>query len=219
MDREPEWNAENMNKRQGDTTFKTCGWCEHVGCGFIRYDCHLNSTCSLMKDYGTFKDVVFDTPCKITQLGKLDIDNIIQSKKYGITNLKAEIKRTQKEIATLRSISAIDRPPLPDKRPCQYYPLGDIVWVLFKGKWSKGTVVSGYRSGDGCVSYILDDNKKCIADRGWGSGVAVPGVLKDWEYKYFKNNFDDYLVWLDGSNKKYNGTHIDLDEYIEAMKK
>jgi hypothetical protein len=30
---EPEWTAETMNRKNGDTTFEMCGWCEYSSNG------------------------------------------------------------------------------------------------------------------------------------------------------------------------------------------
>ena len=80
---EPIWNAENMNRKKGDTTFEICGWCEFAGSGSCRYSCHLDSYCDLMKDYDEERKVKWDTPCKILSLSLIDIKDIIKNKKYG----------------------------------------------------------------------------------------------------------------------------------------
>ena len=82
-------------------------------------------------------------------------------------------------------------------------------------KYYFGTVVNGYRSGDGCVSYVLDELKDSTG--GWGSGFAVPTVLQDSEYKYFRKNKEDFKEWLNNCDKNYNGKKIVNQEMFEKL--
>ncbi len=215
--KEPEWTAENQNRKQGDTTLRTCGWCEYTSGGAVRYGCYLSTSCSLMKRYGPGKDVYWDTVCIVQHLGKRDIDSVVKSKAYEITEHENAIKRLKREIDTLNMLSKDhpDSPPLPDSRVCDYYNVGDTVFIFHENKWNRGVVVSGYRHHDGCVSYVLDD----YADSkvGWGCGYAVPGVLKEWEYDYFKKNGSNFLEWLGVCDRKYNGESLDLAAYHAAL--
>ncbi len=218
---EPEWNAENCNKRQGDTTFEMCGWCEHRGCGSCRYDCMLSGYCDLMKDYGDERNVKWDTPCKIKCLGPEDLKSIISSKKWKIESNEQYIVRLKKQIGVLDTLAenALYRPPLPGSRPHDYYNLGDGVWVFHENKWNHGTVVAGYRHHDGCVSYILEEYPDSKADkRGpWGCGCAVPGILKDVELQYFKENPEAFTIWCASCDRPYNGERAPLIEMQAAL--
>lgn len=159
---EPKWDAVTMNRECGETTFKTCGWCEHRGCGSMRYDCLLDGGCSLMKDYGELHKVQWDTPCHFGNLGKKDIADIIDSKHHEINSAKESIKRTEDEITVLEKLAsvAVDSPPLPDNRDHDHFNINDRVAVAWDGHWIAGTVVMGYRHHDGCVSYWLDGQSK-----------------------------------------------------------
>lgn len=216
--KEPEWTAKNMNRQSGDTDFETCGWCQYVGGGSCRYQCHLSSSCTLLEDYGNPKKVFWDTECAVMKLGSDDIAHIIKSKGYSISSLKSQIESAKEEIKVLNGLKSklSKKPPLPDRR-IKDYKLGEVVWVFHDSKWNRGTVVSGYRSGDGCVSYVLDDYAE--SKKGWGCGTGVPCVLKNWEYQYFKKHIDDFKTWIDLSDREYNGDRLDMPGYLVAMEK
>ena len=214
MKNEPEWTAENQNRKKGDTTFKQCGWCEHASCGSVRYNCYLETRCSLMRSYGVGHEMNWDSECVVNKLGKKDMESVIRSKQYDIKNAEVSIKRIKDEVKTIKGLSLKEKPPIPDLRG-QEFVIGEVLYVFHDNKWNRGICVSGYRSGDGCVSYVLDaypDSKK-----GWGCGTGVPCVLKEWEFKYFQNNLEDFKVWLDLSDRKYNGDRLDLKAYYDAM--
>lgn len=210
---EPEWNAENMNRKRGDTTFEVCGWCKYQGTGSYRYNTMLSGNCNLLKSYQD--DVIWNTKCKVKGLGKKDIESLIRNKEYEIRNSESSIKSRKAEIKVLKDLRVKDSPPLPDNRT-QDFKCGEIVYVFHEEKWNRGTVVMGYRSGDGCVSYVLDDYPG--SKTGWGCGTSVPCVLKEWEYKYFKKNLTEFKTWLNRSDRKYNGEHFPIDEYFKALK-
>lgn len=217
---EPEWNAENMNHKEGDTTLKTCGWCEFTNGGSVRYSCMLESTCALMKDYDEKREVKWDTKCKILHLGLVDILDIVKCKKLDIKSAKENIERTKKEIVVLlndKRIAREKKPALPDSRDAEYFKIKAPVWVYNENKWHKGVVVSGYRTYDGCVSYVLDDYPE--SKGGWGCGMSVPGILLDWEYAYFKTHLKEYKEYLNDCDRIYNGARLDLNRYYEAMTK
>lgn len=212
--KEPIWTAENMNKKKGDTTFSQCGWCEWAGGGFCRYGCHLKTSCSLLKSYGLGSDVKWDTQCIVKKLAKKDIESVVRSKNYHKESLLKQIKDVDSEIGQLRKIKAKDNPPLPENR-IDPYEVGEVLYVFTENKWNRGICVNGYRHNDGCVSYVLDDYPD--SQKGWGCGTGVPCVLKEWEYKYFKSNLDDFKTWLEFSDKKYNGDSLDIKSYYDAM--
>lgn len=213
--KEPEWTAENMNRKKGDTTFKQCGWCEHASCGSVRYGCYLSTSCSLLGSYGVGKDVKWNTECVVMKLGKQDLEDAIRSKQYDIKNSQQAIKYKEEEIANIKKVKLPNRPPLPDARQ-EEFKLNSIVYVFHENKWNRGVVVNGYRSGDGCVSYVLDDYPE--SKSGWGCGWSVPCVLKEWEYEYFKKNISDFREWLNLADRDYNGKKLDMKAYLSAMK-
>ena len=230
---EPEWNAENINRKAGATTFNQCGWCSFASCGSRKYNCYLRTSCSLLKSYGSLKsyglgeNVYWDTPCIILMLGKVDLQACLNSKGYKIKECKKEILSLRESQAHLKSIikKSKNKPPLPDNRIYDYKN-GETVWVFCAiskdnagdDKWHQGIVVPGYRSGDGCVSYVLDDYSQTKGNP-WGCGVGVPCVLKDWEYKYFRKNTDEFEIWLSLCDKEYNGEKVGVEKYLLALKK
>ena len=207
---DPEWNSRNINRKEGDTTFKQCGWCEHTGGGSARYGCMLSSSCNLLHSYGLGHRVFWDTPCLVLFLGKEDMKNIMMSKKRDIEDKKSQIKYIKEEIKTINDLVLPKKPPLPGNR-IKDFNEGETIWAYNdKNKWVKGTVVPGYRSHDGCVSFILDGVPESMpkpeGGGPWGFGVGVPKILKDWEYKYFKNYPDDFKIWLHLCDSDYNGS-------------
>jgi len=214
---EPEWTAENQNRRKGETTLKQCGWCEYASCGSCRHDCYLSTSCSLLKEYGVGREVYWDTECIVKKLGKDDFKSVISSKNYAIKNHKDGIKSLQKEIAIIKGLKLKEKPLLPDNRPYDYYNLNDVIYVFFNKhkKWVKGKVVRGYRHQDGCVSYVLEDYPE--SRKGWGCGASVPWILKEWEYKFFKKYPADFKDWLELSNREYNGKKMPIKDYEKAL--
>jgi len=207
---EPEWNAENMNKKTGDTTFIICGWCKYNGLGSARYNCMLDSNCSLMKSYSEHNN--WYTKCLFKSLSQTDLRNIVSSKNYEISNLQHQIERLKDQVTFIESDMSKHKnsPPLSNNRTEDYYE-GEVVFVHLNEKWERGIVVSGYRSQDGCVSYVLDNYPE--SKKGWGCGVEVPVILKEWEYNYFKNNPEDYKIWKEKEESiTYNGKKIKLGE-------
>ncbi len=215
--KEPEWTAENINRKKGDTTFEICGWCEHASCGSCKYRCYLSTTCSLTKAYGIGHDVFWDTPCIVKNFGKSDFVSIIKSKEYEIKDNESQIADLKQEIQTIKSLSkkAKRTPPLPESRPHDYYNIDDVLYIFYEDKWNKGIYVSGYRHHDGCVSYVLEDYPESKGS--WGCGYAVPCVLKEWEYRYFRTSPDKFKIWLGLCDKEYNGKKLDLHLYHQAI--
>ncbi len=208
--KEPEWNAENMNKKQGDTTFDICGWCKYNGSGSARYNCMLESDCTLMKSYEGSHD--WNTKCLLKSLSQIDLRSIVSSKNYEISSLQSQIERLKDQVTFIESEIPKHKnsPSLPSNRT-EDYNEGEVIFVNLNEKWERGIVVDGYRSHDGCVSYVLDNYPE--SKKGWGRGVAVPTVLKEWEYQYFKNNQGDYKIWKEKvESEEYNGEKIKLTD-------
>lgn len=218
MMNEPEWTAENINRKKGATTFNICGWCKYASSGSCRYNCYLETSCSLLKEYGIGSEVVWNTKCIVKKLGKEDFEVVIHSKKYEIKSCKRQIKDLEEEITTIKKLKSKKKPPLPDNRTTEF-KLGSIVYIYHQNKWHKGTVTSGYRTGDGCVSYVLDDYPESRGgEKGpWGCGVSVPCILKEWEYLYFKKNINEFKEWLELCDRTYNGEKLPLKDYLQAL--
>lgn len=220
---DPEWTAEIINRKHDSTTFKQCGWCKHTGGGSCRYDCMLSTNCSLLRDYGLGSHVYWDTPCLIKMLGKEDMNKVIKYKEYSIKEDQRSIKRLEDDIKIIRKMELSIKPPLPDNR-LHDYEEGEIVWAYSEKekKWRRGTVVPGYRSHNGCVSYILDGVPKSRprpeGEGPWGCGVGISGILKDWEYQYFKKHIEDFEIWLHLSDREYNGERMNIDDMFVALK-
>lgn len=214
---EPIWSAGNMDRKKGDTTFDICGWCEHASCGSVRYSCYLITSCSLLTSYSSSSDMWWDSACVIKKLGRLDFNDIVKSKQREIDEYQNSIAMLGEQIGVIENLKLADKPPLPSHRPHDYYNVDDVVYVFIekKSEWIRGIVISGYRHHDGCVSYVLDDIPE--SSEGWSCGSAVPCVLKEWEYNYFRLNNADFVVWLELCDRTYNGEKLDLEEYGLAM--
>lgn len=210
--REPEWTAENMNREGGDTTFQQCGWCAWRGSGSYRYGAMLSGSCRLLRSYAN--EVKWDTECKVAPLGRSDVEALIRHHQYRIQEAERTIQHEQEIITALIKMPVADKPPLPENRP-DYYNYGDAVWVYHDNRWRRGIVVRGYRSHEGCVSYVLDDVPESRA--GWGCGVSLPSVLKDEERAYFLDNPDDFKRWLRECDRTYNGYRFDMDAMFSAL--
>lgn len=217
--REPEWTAENLNRRRGDTNFKICGWCEYNNLGLTLHDCTLETSCCLLREYSDFnKNLSFDNPCIIYKLGREDIISCAAYKVYQIRNCESTLKKHKEELKILGKLNNPDIPVLAENRNADHFNIKGIVWVFHGDKWNKGTVVKGYRHHDGCVSYVLDDYPESGQKGGWGCGVNVPCILLDKEFKFFKKNLDLFQIWLRLSDKSYNGKKLELDKYFVALK-
>ena len=212
---EPNWTAANMNRKQGNTTFKTCGWCEHRACGSYRYDCMIDGGCDLLTRYGNRVDTQWDTKCKVVDLAPGDIKSLIEAKESAIRRSHHTIKANEKMLAALKDIQVPYKPCQPDNRSCDHFKIGESVYVMHENKYNHGTIVPGYRSGDGCVSYVLDDYPD--SEGGWGGGYAGPWCITGTEYKYFKSYPKDYVNWMKKCDRIYNGNKLDIDMYLKAM--
>lgn len=215
MGREPEWTAENMNRKKGDTTFKLCGWCKFAGSGPYRYGAMLSGNCELLSSYAEHRE--FDSTCIIKTFGKIDLRDIIESKEREIANARQSISDLKTEIAELKKLKAeaVDKPPAPIARRSDHFNIGDSVRVFYEDKWNRGTVVNGYRHHDGCVSYVLDDYPKSV--EGWGCGFAVLCIMLESEYRYFLKHPLDFEQWLRNADRKYNGERLPMGKYYEAL--
>ena len=216
QEHEPVWTAENMNKKKGDTTLKTCGWCNFIGGGSCRYSCYLSGNCTLLKEY--HNGVQWDSECRVMKLSKNDIPDIIRSKKYKIENAIQQVKDAKWQIASLKRIAKklTDRPAMADSREKDFNE-GDVIYVMHEKKWHRGIVVPGYRSHDGCVSYVLDDYPESA--KGWGCGVSVPCVLSKKAFEWFLNHdIEHFNRWIQLQDREYNGERLGIEDYIYAMK-
>lgn len=219
---EPKWTAKNINRKRGDTTLKQCGWCEYAEGGSARYNCLLWTSCGLIPTYEEYnKDLHWDTECIVMKLGKFDFNRLVENKEYKIEEAKNTIERAKEKIKTLKGLIQKEIPCLPNNRPADYFNNNDIVYVFYKNKWARGIIVSGYRSHDGCVSYILDDySESQPKNKGaWGCGISVPIVIKQWEYDYFKDNLKAFKIWLDFSDREYNGKGLFMGELLRGISK
>ena len=86
--------------------------------------------------------------------------------------------------------------------------------MVIEGKWERGTVVTGYRSHDGMVSYCLGD---IPGSSGWGCGTGVPHVLREWEWNYFRVHHSEYIRWKRLCEAdRYNGDKLKLPDTMEG---
>ncbi len=238
---EPEWTEENKNRKQGDTDFEICGWCRHVKCGSCRFSCHLDpSGCDLMYEYDDRwqnKDgYLWDRPCVFITSGVADLNYTIESKKRSIKSHNTSIKDIKKDIVIIEEMKEKmdDRPSLPGMRNHDHFGLGEPVMVAkWNDKkdetrgyhWRPGTVVYGYRTHDGMVSFHMAE--ECICGGGTkpadgklidpyddsaeakdlsekigllaqcgGCGNAVPTVILRSEYEWFAAHPKRWEDWI-----------------------
>lgn len=232
QDTEPEWTAENRNRKSGDTTFKQCGWCEHAGGGRCRYNCNLSTNCSLMSDYGIGTHLHWDTPCIIKHLSVGDLKDEIHYHKGQIESCLSQIKDAKKSITILnkqiKKAGKDKTPPTADNRSADYFNAGDKIRLFLDGRtdggikdgkvgYVKGTVVVGYRHHNGCVSYVLDDYPE--SKKGWGCGTTVPSIMLEKDYQFFKKHLDKFAIWLELQDKDYNGNRLNLQLMYDIMEK
>ena len=186
-------------KATGSTTMKQCGWCTH-GSGSHRYNYMISGSCRLLPDYHPLRHVFWDTKCVLENFSKSDFQAAIDSHKYSIEEAQGGIEHDRKCIKNLASMkkSAPYCPPDPHDREADHFRDGAkvAVWFNDKGKWFFGKAVSGYRSGDGCVSYILDGLPPLPNGGAPGSGICRPEVLLLSEYKFFEEYPAAYASWV-----------------------
>lgn len=212
--REPVWTAENINRKQGETDFVQCGWCRYTSGGNGRYGCMLETSCELLPRYRQPKELFFDTPCLLKKMGKDDILVAAKTKSYEANNYRHNAVKADKQHDVLiqLALNAKETPVLPDNRDCNHFEIGKKVRGFWDGQWFSGTVIQGYRSGDGCVSMIRDlDNKESV----WG--LSVPSMLLETEFQYFREHLDEYDVWLKLADREYNGKRIHIEAMREAL--
>ena len=222
---EPEWTAEIMNRESGDTTFEICGWCEHTASGTARYGCMLTSNCALLRQYGYPSGQMsnkWDTPCHLRKLGRKDMDALSRYHNEEIKSAERRIEQIKKDILSLQRLQMElkDKPPLPDNRKIEHHVIGDRCYVFYEDRWNPGVVVRGYRTFDGCVSYVLDDYPESKGgEKGpWGSGYATAGLLMKWEFDFFREFPDEFELWLSLCEQKDSHGKLDFASYKEALK-
>ena len=129
---------------------------------------------------------------------KTDIKNLVKRHKDDIKIIEAQKKIHQNYIGILEKLKfgKNDRPPLPVDRNEDHFKIGERIMVYFwkESKWFSGEVKNGYRSNDGCVSFRLDGLGPQKKDF-WGCGTAIPTVMLEVEYKWFKKHLEEYENW------------------------
>ncbi len=213
---EPSWTKENQNREKGSTTFKRCGWCSYAGTGTYRYGCMISGSCDLLKSYN--RNLTFDTSCIIKQLGKRDINDIIESKYNEIKVHKESIKREKEQISILKKIKVSkELPPLPDNRKFDHFNIGDGIMFYDHSLnlWKEGAVCEGYRYHDGIVPFNTKEQK------GFGCGTGVPTILLKKEFIYLFTHKEKALTWfkLACDEKQFNGKMISSSTLYEALTK
>lgn len=223
---EPEWTADNMNRDSDAWTFKQCGWCKYGG-GVHRYNCMIEGSCDILDhtvdDYKDYKDktkVYWNTPCKITDMSRAEAKYWVRHYDYIIKNKHSEIKRLKNAQTDLADLAPELHylPEIPSERENDP-PKGERVRVFLskldqpkqypKG-WYKATVVDGYRTGDGCISYVIDSIPE--SKKGWGCGSARPEVITESDYQFFKEHPDLFMEWKMKIKKKNLYMEFDADD-------
>jgi hypothetical protein len=177
----------------------------------------ISGGCDLQSRYGDRHEVQWDTKCQVVDLAPGDIKRLIESKEHSIESAHRTIKKCGEEIEALEKLKTPYKPCQPDNRSCDHFPIGSSVYVMHQEKYHHGTVVPGYRSGDGCVSYVLDDYPE--SEGGWGGGHAGPWCITGAEYRYFQAHPKEYVKWIKKCDRTYNGKQLDIDMYLNGMNK
>lgn len=214
----PVWTLENINRRQGDTTFEQCGWCAHADCGSVRYDCHIETKCALLGRWS--EKVYWNTPCKIKGLGKSDLASLVEGRRREAAEARWSADQADERAATLLGLAATadDSPVLPHNRGAKHFNLGDTVLHYRDdlNTWRRGTVVDGYRHHDGCVSFCSDRETREPGEARH-CGYAVPTIMRLDEARYFAAHPAKLRDWLDRSDRSYNGTKFDMDALYDSF--
>ncbi len=220
IDSEP---PKSLHKKEGgSTTLEQCGWCKFAS-GSHRHNYCIEGKCILKKSYSD--KIQWDTKCSFKNASKADLEAIIESHKYTISENKGAIQRHKEyilEIKRMMPLAAI-RPPLPSDRKAEHFNIDDPIAVFYdkENKWFFGQVKNGYRHQDGFVSFRLDElgpqtaNDKTFPfkDGYSGMGMSVPHVMLKKEYDFFERHPRDYQVWCKkGYMNNYNGKQIQLAE-------
>lgn len=207
---------EHMRANEYDSTcFKQCGWCRYAS-GSHRFNYCIEGRCGLLRNYGDESEVKWDTPCKLKGCSKDELEALQRYHDYKIDSAKTTIVRHKeyKDALKILGKSAPTRPALPDDRKSDHFNLEDKVRVFYEGTWKTGTVKYGYRHHDGCVSYRLD-NVGPQETGFWGSGLAIPHILLEKEYQFFKENPEEYDVWCKKAyDKTFNGKTLIKPEIL-----
>lgn len=181
---------ELRNNQPNSTTFESCGWCKYAF-GSHRWHYCIIGSCQLQKQYDN--TIKWDTECIFNNASKSQITSFINDKIRRIKSCTDEISRHEEHINILELIEVKSKycPVLPEVRECDHFHLKDEIRVYIDGEWYSGNVISGYRSGDGCVSYeYFDENMKS-----GGCGMSIPHILLRSEYEFFQKNKGAYDNW------------------------
>jgi len=214
MSEYPEPSGEIVTREYGATTFKQCGWCKYAT-GMHRYNYCISGNCRLQKNsYSDDYKIHWDDKCYFLTASQSDILNLIKYHEFQIQEAERGIERRNGNIKVLKRkiADAPKRPDLPDNRSSNHFKMGKEIAVYLDEykKWYFGRVAPGYRSGDGCVSYIL----RGIGPQSgsfWGCGVCTPIVMLKSEYDFFKKNPNEYKIWCERAyDKDFNGKKIEI---------
>ncbi len=215
-----------INREQGSTNFKQCGWCEYA-MGSHRHNYCISGSCQLQRSYDD--DIKWDTLCLFVSTSQADIQALIGYKEYRIKGAEDSIQQYKKYIEILSKMKeeAPVRPPLPNDRKFGHFNIDDEVMVASAEKdaednalrWYSGKVKDGYRHQDGCVSFCLNgigpqeanDTEFPFKGGYWGTGICVPTIILKSEYDFFVDNPSEFEIWKEKvESEVYNGKSIEL---------
>lgn len=120
---------EQYEQERGDTTFGTCGWCEHVNASLCRYDCALEGSCGFVprEDTGEYSYTNYYSNCNdmswvedrildVKTLGKKDIEYMLRCYDDAIDKFKERIKTINTKIKRVKALDTLGGRGL-DKNP------------------------------------------------------------------------------------------------------
>jgi len=212
---------DSISRRDGTTTFNVCGWCTHKSGGTCRYSFMISGSCEferyLHSDYDRKK---FNTPCFLPTVEPEYLEKIIETMNRHSEDMKSDYEAILVKIEILeRALGEADeKPALPDRRPHDWFDIGDPV-VCYIGAWegnkklvkhdiAVAAVIDGYRHHDGCVSVCYDEkihDGDYLDGRGGGYGMSRPEVMHQWEFEYLREHPDFARLWL----LEGTGTHME----------
>jgi hypothetical protein len=201
---------EDKERKTGTTTLNNCSWCDYLGSATMKYECGLEGKCDLLEKAtpSSCDRGILSEGCVITKLDAEGIDCLVSGYQSNIGKKEKEAEKIRRQIKKLDALSekAEDKPYLPELRPSDYFREGDeiIAYSATKGKSPQlieGTVIMGYRSNDGMVSFQKKGAKGKKA-QGFAGAERADALLKK-DYEYLKSNQDFAEAYFLNSEKAY----------------
>jgi len=208
--------VEDINRKDGSTTYNNCGWCKYHTGGSARYEYMISTNCDFLEKAGKKSEErgVASIGCLLTKITGEEISELVDAYQTKKTELQKQMDRTEIVVNKMMEIAqkAEDKPYLLDLRPYNHFNIGDriIIFISKKQKYLKsgfieGTVIGGYRHHDGGVSFIADEqfhNEDYMTGKGGSSGTASTNIMLKKEFDYLRADKQFAEVWFENTDKK-----------------